>query len=118
MKNPSITKELRRELRQQSTKAEQILWKELRNRKCAGVKVKRQYGFGPYVLDFYVPELNIAIEVDGLIHEMPENKLHDINRDSHLKDNGIQVIRITNDEVQTNLDATLEKLSTIFGAKL
>ncbi|MGB0348218.1 MAG: DUF559 domain-containing protein, partial [Balneolaceae bacterium] len=42
MKNPRKTKELRRELRQRSTRAERILWEELRNRKCSGVKFKRQ----------------------------------------------------------------------------
>lgn len=118
MKNPTSTKELRRELRQKSTKAEKILWNELRNRKCAGKKVKRQFGMGAYVLDFYVPELNLAIEVDGNIHELPKNKIHDKNRDTYLKENGIRVIRITNEDVINNLNATLEKLSTIFAAKL
>lgn len=67
LKNPRNTKALRRELRQNMTKAEIYLWERIR-RKSLGVRVKRQYGIGPYILDFYIPQLNLAIEVDGKIH--------------------------------------------------
>ncbi len=53
------------------TKAEAILWEKIRASQL-GIKVKRQYGIGPYILDFYIPKIRLAIEVDGEIHLKPD----------------------------------------------
>ena len=58
----------RRDLRQKSTSAEEILWKELR-RKNLGHKFKRQFSIDNYVIDFYCPDYKLAIELDGVIHK-------------------------------------------------
>jgi very-short-patch-repair endonuclease len=50
-------KDRRKELRKNSTKAEQILWFELRNNKL-GVKFKRQHSIGGYITDFYCQKYN------------------------------------------------------------
>lgn len=110
LKNPQNTKYLRRQLRQNMTKAEAILWEKVRATKL-GVKVKRQYGIGPYVLDFYIPKIRIAIEVDGGIHQKPEIKVKDINKDSFLNENGIIVLRFTNDEILNELDEVLFEIT-------
>jgi very-short-patch-repair endonuclease len=65
--------ERRRNLRNNSTKAEQLLWEELRNKKL-GVRSLRQYSIGSYVVDFYCPELKLAIEVDGAVHDSSDAK--------------------------------------------
>ena len=66
-----------RELRQNETDAERLLWRLLRNRYLAGAKFRRQHPFPPYVLDFYCHELKLAIELDGGLHNLPEGRLHD-----------------------------------------
>ena len=55
-------------LRKAETEAEKLLWKELKNRKCGGLKFRRQHPFGKFVLDFYCHERALAVEVDGGIH--------------------------------------------------
>ena len=66
--NRSSDTEKRRRLRCESPLAEQRLWLRLRNRQLMGYRFRRQYGVGPYVLDFYCPKLKLAIEVDGDNH--------------------------------------------------
>ena len=64
--NLSEQKEFRRDLRKGMTSAEVVLWKMLSGRRLEGLKFRRQFGVGPYVLDFYCPELRLAIELDGV----------------------------------------------------
>ncbi|NCS82774.1 MAG: DUF559 domain-containing protein, partial [Ignavibacteria bacterium] len=58
--NKSSEKEKRRSLRQNQTFLEEILWTHLRNRKCLGIKFRRQYSIDQYVIDFYAPEIKLA----------------------------------------------------------
>jgi very-short-patch-repair endonuclease len=80
--------------------------------------VKRQYGIGPYILDFYIPKIRLAIEVDGGIHQNPDVKEKDINRDAFLKRNGIDVLRFTNDEVLNEMDKVLSEVKKITVSKI
>ena len=63
--NQNAQKEKRRTLRKRSTRAEKLLWQNLRDRGLEGFKFRRQFSVGPFVLDFYCPELKLAIVVDG-----------------------------------------------------
>ena len=58
----------RRDLRKASSLAERILWRSLRNRQVGGCKFRRQHGIEQYIVDFYCPELMLAIEIDGPHH--------------------------------------------------
>ncbi|SMO50628.1 endonuclease domain-containing protein [Gracilimonas mengyeensis] len=118
LKNPRHTKELRRQLRQNMTDAERLLWDRLRNKQLCDVRVKRQYGIGPYVLDFYVPKADLAIEVDGKIHLNKETAEKDVNKDVFLKRNQIDVIRIKNEEVFEDLDAVIRLLEKVVQSRL
>lgn len=51
-------------LRREETKAEKMLWKELRN-SGLGMKCRRQHPIDMFIIDFYVPEVKLAIELDG-----------------------------------------------------
>ena len=57
-----------RSLRRRATYAEALLWRRLRDRQVDGVKFRRQYPIGEYVLDFYSVEHRLALEVDGSQH--------------------------------------------------
>lgn len=61
--------EKRRELRNNSTKAESLLWQQLKGKQVAGFKFRRQYSVGKFVLDFYCAERKLAIELDGSSHD-------------------------------------------------
>ena len=62
--NPS-TYEIARHLRKVQTKAEEILWQQLRDRKICNLKFRRQHAFENYVLDFYCHEMKLVIEADA-----------------------------------------------------
>lgn len=47
------------------TSAEIALWLRLKGRQLGGVKFRRQFGVGSFVLDFYAPALRLGIELDG-----------------------------------------------------
>ena len=68
MKRPNNIKEQttqRQELRNKGTAAEATLWHGLKGRQIEGMRWRRQFGVGPYILDFYCPQLHLCIELDG-----------------------------------------------------
>ena len=108
--NKLESKQLRKLLRKNSTKAEQILWEELRNKKFLNIKFKRQYGVDRYILDFYCPEFKLSIELDGDVHLEKDAMEYDRLRTGSLKAIGISELRFTNEEVFDNLPGVLEKI--------
>ncbi len=106
-----------RNLRQQSTAAEQLLWRLLRNRRLTGYKFRRQHPVPPYVLDFYCDAKKLAIELDGGQHNTDEARAHDEIRTVFLNSRGIQVLRFWNDIVLTETDAVLEAILNTLTAR-
>jgi very-short-patch-repair endonuclease len=111
MYNDQLQKNRRRYLRKNPTQAEQILWQSVRGKKIDGVRFHRQYGVGPYILDFFCPTTRLAIELDGSQNE--NEKEYDKERGLFLKDKGITVIRFWNEEITKNLAEVLEKINKI-----
>jgi very-short-patch-repair endonuclease len=64
----------------------------LRNRQLAGVKFRRQFSVGRYILDFYSPEHRLGIEADGSQHYDDEGKKRDEVRTSDLSKLGVQIL--------------------------
>ncbi len=64
-----------------------------------------------FVIDFYAPELKLAIELDGSIHELADQKEYDEARQEYLENFGIVFIRMTNDELLGNPKQALEKIA-------
>lgn len=91
------------------TKAEVLLWLELKNKKL-GVRVLRQYSVGPFVIDFYCPELKFAIEVDGVTHLTEDEIEYDKYREIEIGQLGIKFIRFTNHEIFDDRINVIEKL--------
>lgn len=91
------------------TKAEVLLWLELKN-KNLGVRFLRQYSVDRYVLDFYNPELKLAIEVDGATHVTDEQIEYDNKRQSEIESAGIVFLRFINPEIYEDLYNVLEKI--------
>ena len=87
------------ELWRNMTKAELLLYKHLgmvRPKYFA----RSQFVAGGYILDFFIPKENLAIEVDGSVHD--KQKEYDARRSEHLLNIGIRTIRFTNSEVFAN----------------
>ena len=100
-----------KELRKSTTPAEKLLWDELRNRKIANCKFRRQHPIDIFIVDFYCHEKKLIIEVDGEIHKF--QKQYDINRTAELDNYGITVIRFTNDEIETNMKFVIERIEKV-----
>lgn len=92
------------------TQAEIRLWKALSNKQLDGYKFRRQHIIGGYIADFVCLKENLIVEVDGLIHQLPDNKKSDEERTEWLKERGFRVIRFSNDEVLLKLNAVLDKI--------
>jgi len=110
MKNDPVLKQRRKELRQNQTDAEKAFWSKVRNRQLHGLKFFRQFGIGPYIVDFYCPAIKLAIELDGGQHNEHAKRLYDTTRSDYLKGNGICVLRFWNNEVLCDMQNVLSKL--------
>ena len=96
--NPPKTKEFRLKLRKESSVPERILWKYIRDKKI-GYKFRRQHGIGPYVVDFYCPQLKLIIEIDGGYHDDPDVQQRDAIREKYLQDQGLVIKHYTGRQI-------------------
>jgi very-short-patch-repair endonuclease len=96
-------------LRNNPTKAEETLWKQLRNNQLMGRKFLRQHpilyemnrntnDFYFFIPDFYCASEKLVIELDGPIHNFQMGK--DYRRDEILQSKGIHVLRFLNEELE------------------
>ena len=86
-----------RRLRSDSTDAERVLWRLLRNRQLAGCKFRRQAPIGRYIVDFVCFERRLIVEMDGGQHQARAHA--DAERTKWLAGQGFRVIRFWNNEV-------------------
>ena len=99
-----------RELRRTQTKAEMIIWEQVRNRKLGGFKIRRQQTLNEIIVDFYCTDKRLCIEIDGPYHNEPVKKALDKKRDEELAEDGFTVLRFTNDQVLTDMDRVLARI--------
>ncbi|MFH1175208.1 MAG: endonuclease domain-containing protein [bacterium] len=105
--NSSIDKNKRKLLRNNMPRAETIIWSKLRN-KQTGCKFRRQYSVDKFVLDFYCPELKLAIEIDGDNHFVEKEKMnYDNNRQKIIESLEINFLRFQNIEIFKNLNGIM-----------
>ena len=111
--NNAKLKTRRRELRKNQTDAEKIMWRYLRRKTMEGLKFFRQYGIGPYTIDFYCPQIRLAIEIDGGQHAENSGLAKDAARTKYLEKENIGLIRFWNNEVLKQTEAVVEKIREI-----
>ena len=92
-----------RKLRRKATPPERVLWSVLRGRRLGGLKFRRQEPIGPYVVDFCCRELNLVVELDGMSHD--DTHVSDEVRELWLREQGYRVFRVTNWDVNEDLEA-------------
>lgn len=97
----------RKELRNNSTPQEILLWLKLKNSQLS-FKFRRQHSIGGYIADFYCPSKKLVIEIDGSQHFI--NKEYDDVRSKYFKGLGIRVLRFTNAEINTNINGVIERI--------
>ena len=95
-------------LRQKDVPAEYLLWQELRGRRCGNYKFVRQQPIAGYVVDFVCRQTRVIVELDGPTHQGRE--VYDAQRTRELQDCGYQVMRLTNDDIYEDMNASIEAI--------
>ena len=111
----SVLKDNARDNRKNPTEAEERLWSAVRNNQL-GFKFRRQHSIDQFIADFACLEKSVIVEVDGEIHNTPENKEYDEGRTFELKKKGFEIIRFTNEEVLTQLNVVIDKIKSILSS--
>jgi very-short-patch-repair endonuclease len=108
MPQSELYKARARELRQNRTDAEHLLWYPLRAHRFMGLSVRRQAPIGPYIADFLIPAHRLILKADGSHHSPTTDHRRD---DAHLRALGFRTIRFSNQDILTNLPGCLARLA-------
>ena len=108
--NQKDLKEKRKELRSNSTSAEAVLWSMLKGKQIEGKRWRRQFSIGYYILDFYCPEIKLAVELDGNEHYTVIGKFNDERREEYLNSLGITIIRFENKDIWYSTEHVIETI--------
>ena len=105
-----MLKEYALKYRSKPTKAEEILWEVIKGKKLGNYKFRRQHIIDKYITDIVCLDKRLVIEIDGLIHQLPENITSDQERTFALEKKGFKLIRFSNDAILDNLETTLSQI--------
>ena len=106
---PKYITEFAREMRRKPTVQEEKLWSHLRAKKLNGLKFRRQFPIGRYIVDFYNHDNRLIIEADGKFHNF--TKEYDKKRTAYFLVQGYREIRFSNDAIDNNIESVLKVIS-------
>ena len=107
-----LLKKFAEENRAKPTQAENVLWNLLKAKQLLGYKFRRQHIMGNYIVDLVCLDKRVVVEIDGLIHQLPENLESDELRTKWLNEKGFKVLRVTNEQVVNKTEETLDLISS------
>ena len=99
-----------RHLRRAQTDAERLLWGQLRDRRLAGFKFRRQAVKPPYIVDFVCIARRLVVELDGSQHGEDAALAYDARRTARLEAEGLRVVRFWNSDVMGNLRGVVDAI--------
>jgi very-short-patch-repair endonuclease len=102
--NPKL-KQLSRNLRNNSTLSEVLLWVRLNKKQRFGYQFSRQKPIGNYIVDFYCSSLKLVIEIDGESHYNKEK--YDAERQIYLESLGLKILRFDDDQIKQDMNGAL-----------
>ena len=105
--NPAL-KEKARELRNNSTRTEILLWTFLKGKQLRGYDFHRQKPIDEYIVDFFCNELMLAVEIDGVSHI--DKELYDTKRQNRLEKLGVTFLRFKDEDVFYNCDYVVKEI--------
>ena len=111
-KNITLAKNLRRN----ATPQEQHLWYDFLSK--YKVRFQRQKAIGDFIADFYCHQAKLVIEIDGAQHSTLQGKEKDEFRTEVLNECGLQVIRFTNLQIDTNFNGVCDYIDVVVRASL
>ena len=106
-KSYALIKSTQNDLKRNMTKAEVVLWKEVRRGKL-GYKFRRQQIIDRFIVDFVCLSKRLVVEVDGAVHKGQVE--YDYARTERLQGLGYKVCRFTNKEVIDNIEKVIRMI--------
>jgi very-short-patch-repair endonuclease len=97
-----------RALRKAGNYAEVVFWQQVHKSKFHTIDFDRQIIIGNYIVDFYVKDLGLVVEIDGESHNDKEN--YDEKREEYLVSLGLTLFKTTNFRVLHDLGNVLKEL--------
>jgi very-short-patch-repair endonuclease len=107
---------LARKLRKNMTRAETLLWQQIRGKKVLGYSFYRQRPIDQYIVDFYCPDLKLVIEIDGISHDENRYSL-DRRRQEKLESLGLQIMRFDDRDILNDLENVLRAIEDVVARK-
>lgn len=92
------------------TKAEKVLWEQIRGRRFLNLKFRRQHPILDFIVDFYCHERMLIVEVDGQYHKEDDIEYYDSERTKEFERYGFSVLRFSNEEVLNDIIGVLSEL--------
>jgi len=112
--NKPALKNYRKQLRNNGTSAEAVLWTHLQKSQLKNRKFRRQHSLGNFIADFYCPAEKLVIELDGEPHYHEPGIANDRLKESYLNSIGIKVLRFENRLVFEDVEWVLEQIKRAF----
>ena len=106
-------KELARHLRKNMTPAEKRLWQRIRRKQVGGYSFYRQRPIDRFIVDFYAPDLQLVIEVDGRSHVGDERLGQDLDRQHQLEGLGLTVLRFSDQDVMQDMENVMRAVGAV-----
>src|SRR5215470_9768766 len=106
-----IQQDRAKQLRRSMTRAERLLWRQLKAHRLGGLGFRRQAPMGNYIVDFVSHSCRLVVEVDGESHDFQSSVNYDSRRDAWLASHGYRVLRFTNQEVVKSLEGVVVTIS-------
>ena len=97
-----------KKLRKEMTPEEKKLWYDFLKR--LPLTVRRQHNIENYIVDFYIAEKRLVIEVYGRQHLSEEGRQHDEIRDKNLAEWGIITLRYSNESINKSFTKIAEDI--------
>ena len=104
-----------KELRKHATPQENHLWYDFL--RSYPVRFQRQKAIDSFIADFYCHAAKLVIEIDGSQHYEPEGQAYDEARTAVLQKYGLEVLRFSNRDINTDFDAVCERIDDIVKAR-
>ncbi|MCD4818145.1 MAG: endonuclease domain-containing protein [Candidatus Cloacimonetes bacterium] len=108
--NKKSEKSKRINLRKNMTQYEKILWEKIRNKQISNLRFRRQYSIDKYVVDFFCPQLKLAIKIDGKVHLKNHSKQYDDVRQNEIESLGINFLRFSNSLIRNDIYSVIETI--------
>jgi adenine specific DNA methylase Mod len=102
--NPAL-KERARELRKAGNLSEVLFWQQVKGKQFLGHDFDRQKIIGNYIVDFFIKDIGVIVEIDGNSHDNKEK--YDNERDEYFKSLGLHIIHLRDEDVKNDINGVM-----------